>query len=481
MTISGALSNAMTGLRAAGRTSEIVSANIANALTPGYGVRDLSLSSSQLGGVKIDGVLRNVDPGLLADKRLAEAAFSNASDRTAFLTELESLLGTPDEDHSLSRRISEFESSLVLAAARPDAPERLEGVVNAARDLATLIKAASDGVQQARSRADTELGIQIDSLNASLVSVKDLNDQITRTLSSGGDISALQDNRQMLIDEISRLVPIRQVPRENGQVALYSTGGAILLDGGTVSIEFDPVNQVSPYMTVGAGPLSGLKINGVSVRIDSERGALSGGSIAAQFEIRDELAVKAQEQLDALARDLIERFQDSSVDPTLAAGDPGLFTDQGIAFDPLNEVGIATRLSINAAVDTRQGGESWRVRDGINAAAPGDVGEARLIQSLSSSLSANRTPASGSFGAGSFSAINLAATLTSQIGSDRFHSERSLTFSSSQYDELQQLMLADGVDTDQELQRLLLVEQAYAANARMIQAADEMMQAILRL
>ena len=43
------------------------------------------------------------------------------------------------------------------------------------------------------------------------------------------------------------------------------------------------------------------------------------------------------------------------------------------------------------------------------------------------------------------------------------------------------LELEDGVDTDAELQRLLLIEQAYAANARMIETVDDMMQALLRI
>lgn len=481
MSISGALSNAMTGLRAAGRTSEVISANLANAMTPGYGVRNLSLSSSQLGGVAIDGVMRSVDPSLLADLRLADASFGNATDRTKFLNDFENLLGTPDQADSLAGRMAEFETTLITAASRPDAPERLNGVVDAARDIANLISAASDGVQQARSDADRSIQVQIDRLNTSLQNVKELNSQITRTISTGSDASALFDSRQAIVDEISAIVPVRLVPRDNGQIALYSTGGAILLDGGVAEIEFNAVNQVTPFMTLDNGTLSGLSVNGYPVRTDSARGTLGGGTLGAQFEIRDEMGTSAQTQLDAFARDLVERFQDPAVDPSLAAGDPGIFTDAGVAFDPLNEVGLSARLGINADVDERQGGESWRIRDGVNAATPGDVGDARLIQTLSDTLTAKRTPASGEFGAGAFSAMNLISTLTSQVGSDRSRAEQSLSFASSQFDELTQQILANGVDSDQELQRLLIVEQAYAANVRMIEAADEMMQTILRI
>lgn len=481
MTISSALSNAMTGLRAAGRNSETISANIANAMTPGYGVRTVALSSSQLGGVSVDGITRNVNPALLVDRGLAEAAYNNATDRSVFLTGYEDTLGTPDDANSLSARIADFESILITAASRPDAAERLEAVVTGAKDLTTLISSASTSIQESRSEADRNIAFQVNQLNTALAGVKELNLQITKTTVLGGDTSALQDNRQALVDEISAIVPVRQIPRDNGQIALYSTGGAILIDGGVAEIEFDSVNQVTAYMTLDAGTLSGLTINGFPVKTDSERGTLGGGSLGAQFEIRDELGVDAQTQLDALTRDLIERFEDPAVDPSLAVGDPGLFTDSGIAFDPLNEVGLSQRLTVNAAVDEDQGGEAWRIRDGINAVVEGDVGDSRLLQSLSTALTSKRTPASGNFGSGAFSAINLTATLTSQLGADRAQAEQSQTFASTQLNELTQLVLADGVDTDQELQRLLLVEQAYAANARMISAADEMMQTILRL
>ena len=56
-----------------------------------------------------------------------------------------------------------------------------------------------------------------------------------------------------------------------------------------------------------------------------------------------------------------------------------------------------------------------------------------------------------------------------------------LSFSAASFHEMSQAELADGVDTDAELQHLMLVEQAYAANARMIQVVEEMMDTLLRL
>ena len=40
---------------------------------------------------------------------------------------------------------------------------------------------------------------------------------------------------------------------------------------------------------------------------------------------------------------------------------------------------------------------------------------------------------------------------------------------------------AQGVDTDQELQKLLTIEQSYAANAKLIETIDQMIQSLLRI
>ena len=285
----------------------------------------------------------------------------------------------------------------------------------------------------------------------------------------------------MLIDEISEIVPVRVVPRDFGAVALFSTGGAILLDGSAASVEFEPSNVVTPYMSLENGTLSGLTIAGFSVSTSSETGRLRGGTLGAQFEIRDELGPEIQTQLDALARDLIERFEDPAVDPTLTPGQPGLFTDQGAAFDPLAEEGLASRISLNALVDPAQTGETWRIRDGLGGAAPGDIGNSVIINALSDALSNARAPASGDFGVGTFSALDLTSALSSQLGTDRLRSDQQLSFASAQLNELTQLELADGVDTDVEIQRLMLVEQAYAANARVIQTVDDMLDTLMRL
>jgi flagellar hook-associated protein 1 FlgK len=444
----------------------------------------LSLSSSAIsnyGGVQVDGITRLVDEGLASDKRLATAESGMFQASVDFLSKFEAAVGTPDELGSISAQLANFENSLIAAASRPDATDRLGDTVISARQLASALNRASDTVQDARSQADRNIATQVEDLNMSLEQVKTLNSQITALQSQGGSSAALQDQRQIVVDHIASIVPVRNVPRDNGQIALYSTGGAVLLDGTAAVIEFAPVNVVTPYMRIEDATLSGLTLNGTPLATGSENGRLRGGTLGAQFTIRDEQGIAAQDQLDAVARDLIERFQQPAVDPSLGAGDAGIFTDEGNAFDPADEIGIAQRLQLNARVDPDQGGETWRIRDGINAATPGEAGEASLIIALQDALTIARLPGSAGFGSRALSANDLLQEVSSSAGLEWRRAEQNLVFTNTRLEELTARQLSDGVDTDEEIQRLIVIEQSYAANARMIEVVDDLMQTLLRI
>jgi len=485
MSVTNSLANALTGLSAAARRAEVVSSNISNALTDGYGRREINLSSQSLAGngagVRVEGVTRIVDMGVVQDRRLADASLGDANTRAGFYNRLEALTGSPDAPGSLSDRIARFESSLLEAASRPDADVRLQNVVSAAKGLVSQVNAISAEVQSARMDADRAIGLQVDELNNALQQVRDLNVDIARQKASGYDANALMDQRQQTVDRIASLVPIRQVPRENDQIALFSPGGAILLDGNPALIGFAPAGVITPDMTQASGALSGLTLNGIAYDTSAAGSRLAGGSLIGQFAVRDELAVAAQTQIDAVARDLVSRFQGPAVDPTLGPASAGLFTDSGAFFDAANEEGLAGRLSLNATVDPALGGDLWKLRDGVNAIAPGEVGNAAQLQRLSGALTGLNVPASGGLTTAARTLSGLASDFLSAIGGARQAAEADGTYARLQSDTFRATELQNGVDTDYEMQQLLLVEAAFAANAKVLQAADDMIQTLLGL
>lgn len=481
MTISSAFHNAASGLAAASRTARVVSDNLANALTPGYGRRSVSLAANGLsGGVRVVGVERYVDPAVVADRRRADAGFGHASTIATFHDRFQALLGAPDAPDSLTQRIAGFESALIAAESRPDSTLRLDGAVTAAADLAGALARASEGIAQIRSDADRKIAEQIAQLNATLEHVQMLNRRISSATGSGQDTSALLDERQRAVDDINTLVPVRIADRPNGQIALYTEGGAVLLDGAAASFGFDPTRHITAEMTLENGALSGLSVNGKPLDTSSG-GQISGGTLGALFEIRDRLGPEAQSDLDAFARDLIERFQSPGLDPTLAPGAAGLFTDGGVAFDPANSPGIAARLRLNPVLTPETGGNSWRLRAGLGAATPGESGDSTLLQAFSAALTERRPAATGNFGTGQFTAGDLGNALLSFSAQRGSRADQTLGFAAAMQSEFTRIEREQGVDSDAELQTLMLVEQAFGANARVIQALDDMMATLLRL
>ncbi|WP_341367980.1 flagellar hook-associated protein FlgK [Yoonia sp. BS5-3] len=478
MSISSALNNAMSGLTANARMTEVTSNNLSNVLTDGYAQRSVDLSPALLGGVNIDGINRFVDAGLLADRRLSDAALQGQDRSTSMLIRLEQSLGDAEDLASIGSRLAAFENALISASSDPASETRLNAVVSRLGDLTTTLQANTRTVQELRQEADAAIARDIEVLNTSLQQVEDMNADILRLKSTGNDPSSLIDARQQVVDQIAGIVPIRELPRDNGTIALMTTTGTTLVDGRRVEFEFTRTPTITADMTLASGALGAIMVDGEALDLATGIGRLDGGSLGAAFALRDGTLVDVQAGLDEIAVDLVARFEDPANDPTLTAGDLGLLTDEGGTLDLADTVGLAGRIGINAAVDPDVGGDVTLLRDGLNAVAAGPVGDSTQLNRWIEALDVSRNDLPGS---ALQSAAGRTASFTSQLGATRLAAEEQLSFTSARWDTLREAELANGVDTDLELQMLLRVEQAYAANARVIQTVDSMMQRLMEI
>ncbi|GGF66921.1 flagellar hook-associated protein [Paracoccus acridae] len=481
MSIARALGNAMSGLTATARGTETVAANLANAATPGYARREMAVSAQtaggNAGGVRIDGVTRAVNASVLSESRLAEAARAEASTRLAFAKQIEDRIGIAGSTGGLGAALGDFRTALSSAASRPDDEIRLTQAVDKAQILANRLNAASDQVQAARSAADQAIAADVARLNKSLAEIAHLNRRIAVLEADGSDPSSLLDQRQGIIGEISKIVPVQEVTRPAGAVALFTAGGAVLLDGTTpTELSFTAAGQVTAAQTAGSG-LALLTQNGAELT-QSQMQLYAGGSLAANFAVRDELAPAVQALLDDLAFELHERLADPAVDGTLAATSTGLFTDDGARASLSGKTGLAGRIGINDAVVENAGGAAWRLRSGLNAATEGAVGDSTLLVAISAALDRSTLIPGTSF-SGKASLTDRFGTVESLVSTARVNAQSDAAIRNSQADTISSRLAADGVDSDAEMQRLLRYEQAYAANARVIQAIQTMMDQIL--
>ena len=144
-------------------------------------------------------------------------------------------------------------------------------------------------------------------------------------------------------------------------------------------------------------------------------------------------------------------------------------------------MGLAGRIQLNALADPDAGGALWRLRNGLGAATPGPTGYAGHLNALSTALSEGRVQASGGLSPGARSLSGFASAITSAQSVNRLSADASSAFASARAEGLRSALLRDGVDTDQEMQNLLAIEQSYAANAKVIQTVDELIKILLGL
>jgi flagellar hook-associated protein 1 FlgK len=478
MTISSAFNNATGGLSASVRMAEVVSSNLSNSLTEGYGRREVNLSSGLLGGVVFDGISRVVDPGVLRDRRSADAGVGSQQLGAQVLSRLEQAFGPVGDPSGVVGRLVALEQSLISASSRPASDQRLNIVFSRLEGVTTALHSDADAIQIQRQDADKAISADVDTLNRTLQQIEKLNADASRLIGSGNDPSPVLDARQNAIDRLTSIVPLTEINRGRGQVALYTRSGVALIDGAPATFGFAPTGTIVAEMTLGSGALSGVTLNGEPLNSANGHGRMKGGSLEAAFTLRDQTLVGLQVNLDKIAADLVKRFERPVTDPTLTLGDPGLFLDRSGAFDPLNVDGLSSRITVNPSVDPGQGGAFWRLRDGVYATAPGPTGD--NIQ-LDRWLSALDDPTALSVGGIARSAIGHGSDQVATVGRLRLNAEESLGFEIAGFNSIKSAELSGGVDSDQELQRLLRIEQSYAANARVLQTLDAMMSRLLEI
>jgi len=460
----------------------MVATNVANASTPGYVRRSLEVSEKILGGstagVQSDGVSRSENQSLTAERRNLTSDLAQADVLSSTWQTISSMIGDTAEGTGLFKSFGDFETALSNLALTPESGADAATVLSSANAIVTEFHDLSQMVVSLRTEADREIGYGRDIVNSALKTIETLNSQLSGMDRTTGAAAALVDERNRVLDTISEYIPVQAVPRNYGMIDVVTPEGVFLVAGTARQLEFNTSSSFGPGQTFENGALSGLSVDGIALTPGSPSyGAVSSGLFGALFTLRDQDLPTFSAQLDTLASDFISRLSDDAIDPTKTPGDPGMFVDSAGTGDP----GLAGRIAINAAIDPAQGGATWRLRDGIGAIAQGPTGDSTILDKMLSAVKQVSTISSNGI-QGAFSSTEMAAQLASLAGQKRLQNESILSSTTAQYTMIQSAEQSEnGVDTDTEMQNLILIEQAYAANARVIEIAGQMINRLMEI
>lgn len=481
MSLSLAFSSALSGLHVTSRSTQLVADNIANAQTKGYGVRTLDQSARVVlaagSGVISSGVHRETDHVLLAERRNAASDAAGRALISEFWLQMEHAIGLPDEPGSLAHQIGRLEDALSFAIAHPDSEPALRQITNAARDIGDSFHHAQARILVQRTSADLRIANDVGELNQALQEIVKLDREIQRQTLVGGAPEALMDIRQRLIDQVAEILPVTTIQRDSNQIMLMAKDGTILAGRTAARFDFAPTPGLTPADLAEDGTISQLQVNGRVVAPGSAM--FSAGRLGAAFSIRDRFGPEVQGQLDALAGEVVSRFMGPDVDPSLSPGAFGLFSVEGQAAMPNTTTGIAGKIQLNPLADPEAGGALWRLRSGLHAATPGPVAENAQLDRLARALRAAAAPSVSATGARSLH--RHAVDMISELGTDRLGAEAAQGNAMARLSALKDAFAAQGVDTDFEMSKLMVLEKAYAANARVLATLDAMFRTVMEI
>ncbi|MGQ9369317.1 flagellar hook-associated protein FlgK [Azospirillum sp. ST 5-10] len=463
MSIQLALASAASGLRASQQQAALASHNIANATTAGYVGRDVALSSAAVAGrgagVRIEGISRNVDELLIRDARHAQSLYAGQEARASALADYALVLGQPQDERSVSTELSQLQQAFERLHDMPNDAAAQSAVVAQASALVDSLHAAADSALSVQADARDRLADSVDIVNAALHKVSELNTTIAALEARGGDAGDLRDERDRQLDQISEEIGIRTYNRDDGQVVVMTRNGQTLLDHPLAEGE-------TPLTLVGTD----LAVNGY-VLSDDPDSEIQSGRMMGYVQTAYQDMPRALDQLDQLAAGLVQMFQGAEANPT----QQGMFTDAGAAYS--TDAGLASRIEVNSVLFT----ESWRVQSGVQAAAPLDAGDqtqiTRYIDAFNTdtAFTAADLPTSATLG-------GFASALVSTQQGYRTTAEAEMNSRKIGADTLQNARVnRDGVNIDDEMQKLLLIEQSYGASAQVIQVAGRMIDLLLQI
>ena len=499
MSIDAALLIARSGLLHTQRALSNAADNVANAETEGYTRKRIvgeAISSSGQGmGVRSLGPMREVDTALTNEMNKRRSAKAAAELRDNFLSRVNDAHGDPEKGEALGDLVSKLRTGFVELRADPSQVVKQQTIVlNAAQNLVTRFNDVSRVVVEARQAAHDGIVQQVAQVNSTLREISVLRDNLVERTGAGTPSADVEDKLDVALTRLSDLLEVKPIRQANGGLLLLGAGGItipIQKEGDVFSVPGAVISPASFYG--GSGTIPAVTMGGIDVTRQ-----LIGGKLGESITLRDQTLPRYQAELDVAAAELADRFEEVGLrlftDPS---GTPPDYSgpDPNLAYAGSAQIGFANRIEINPEVrsDVRM------LRDGTHDTpgftknpVGGPAGFVTLIDRILS-FTYGETDASGaSWGGFATSGLGPDGTLSSPFGSPRTIEDYSALVTASQTADSAAAASAletakqfseglearftreSRVDVDSEMASLIQLQNAYAANARVMTTAQSM-------
>ncbi|MES2984045.1 MAG: flagellar hook-associated protein FlgK [Pseudomonadota bacterium] len=319
MSLALALNNAVSGLRLNQQAISVLSQNISNVNTPGYSKQLINQSAVYIAGVgsgvKIDDITRQIDKYLQRSVQSQGSVNASSDTTNQYYQRVQSLLGQPGANNSLDSFMTTFFNAVQSLAESPEISSLRSNAVSAGSSLAQQLSGLAGSINDLRFQADGDIADAVSTVNGALDKLYALNKSITQAAALSQSTASLLDARDNAIRTISQYVNISTSYNANGAVSIVGGDSVALLEEGTrYHLTYTQAPSVAVFTSgTATSALQVMTLNDAGQEVggratlfssgvgDQVKTSLSGGSIYALQQIRDQKFTGVLQQLDQLA------------------------------------------------------------------------------------------------------------------------------------------------------------------------------------
>lgn len=534
---------AQGGLNSAQAALSVTGNNMSNAYTQGYSRQNIMLGeaggkTTAYGffgyGVQVNDVRRSYDSFISAQYRDAASGLNFLGGRANQLSQIDNLFGDDTNNISVSMD-SMFDSMEKISADPSDEAARQETLAQF-RALTNQYQSNSKALNGLEKSTNTQIVNSVKDINSATDQLAKLNAEIEKIHGQTGGVPAdLLDQRDLLLDQLNEQVGIK-VDEDpiTGTVNVSMAGGMPLVSGDKSYKLASSQSPEDPATTI----VSYVDASGNSIQMDEDK--ITSGKLGGLFKFRNVDLVDARNQLNQLALQTANAFNEVNVQGVDRNGNPGvnLFDiDNPVALANQKNAGDASfNVNYSSVPDvqaqdytvTYKSG-NWEVTRADGYSVPVTVGGSGELQFDGITMTPQGTPQDGdSFKmnpvSGAADSIHVAitdgdqiaagktkdagdhdnitdlialkdkklvgnatlteayASLVSSVGSSMSEVNDSLQTSAKTTEAaIQQRQSVSGVSVEEEYVNLQMFQQFYQANAQVLQTATTLFDTILSI
>ena len=458
-----------SGLMVSKHSMSTTGHNIANVNTEGYSRQNVEQTAGPVipnGGLTFGTgawakkVTRVSDEYLERRIQGEHKNFAQVEEKDAYLKQTEQIFNEANSD-GLNRVATRFFNEFRKLSADPGNTAVRASVKESSAQLASELNRMDRELKDVSRNIDTRIEGYVREVNALAKEVRDLNLLIEKTESGGGSAPDLHDKRELALKRLGAMADISVNKDNNGRVTVTLAGHATIIAGDQLS-ELE-VKRTPP------DPATGKKENRVDIFVNDPvptklTEKIKSGRLGGLIQVRDQTIRDAQDRINQIA------FTTANEVNNIHRQGYGLDGSSGRNFFevPVNQESAAEMLRLSSVIEENL--------DSIAAAAaPNAPSDNRIAVALSGVGNLR-----GLMDEQNSTILDSYNAMVSEVAVETEANEKSMVFQRDVLTQLENVRESlVGVSLDEETANLVRFQHAYAANAKVLQVADELLQTVL--